>query len=164
MVSEFFFIHLLDFQNFRFWGLTGFTSTHRCEGPPKNEKKKKLIRFEKTYHWTTPIFGGCLKGPQGVLIRVVRWRLNVLKKFYGPICQIDDVITFQKSAHKIFSTHSVATGPGDLEPPRDPLNTPRIMAQSNGSVFQNELVLVKFYLRDHPAIIMHNMHIDMCIY
>ena len=68
----------------------------------------------------------------------------MLKKFYGPICQIDDVITFQKSAHKNFSTHSVATGPGDLEPPRDPLNTPRILARSNESFFQNELVFSFF--------------------
>ena len=83
---------------------------------------------------------------------MVRWRLNVVKKIYGPICQIDDVITFQKSAHKKISRHSIATGPGDLEPPRDPLNTPRILAQSNESFFQNELVLVKVYLLDHSAI------------
>ena len=83
---------------------------------------------------------------------MVRWQLNVWKKIYGPICQIDDVITFHKSAHKIFSTHSVATGPGDLEPPRDPLNTPRTLELSNGTFSQNELVLVKFFLRDHPAI------------
>ena len=133
MVSEFFFIHLLDFQNFRFWGLTGFTSTHDALDHQKtNKQTNKLIRFEKLNHSIIPIFGGCLKGPQGVLIRVVRWRLNVSKKFYGPICQIDDVITFQKSSHKIFSTHIFSTGPGDLEPPRDPLNTPRILAQSDG--------------------------------
>ena len=96
------------------------------------------------------VFKGALGGSYSV--GPVRWRLNVSKKIYGPICQIDDVISFQKSAHKIFSTHLVATGPGDLEPPRDPLNTPWILARSNGTFFQNELVLVKFYLRDHPAI------------
>ena len=58
-----FFYPLAGFLKFSILGLTGFTSTHRCEGPPKNEKKKKLIRFEKTIHPIRPIFGGCLKGP-----------------------------------------------------------------------------------------------------
>ena len=60
-----FFYPLAGFLKMSILGLTGFTSTHRCEGPPKNEKKKKTNSFWKTEPLDHANVRGVFKGSLG---------------------------------------------------------------------------------------------------